>query len=72
MIDLRIVDALAQGRNELGLLLYSDASPAWLARRVEDGRDDDALKQAWLTKVCSSGLPKEFALCFLNERLALQ
>ena len=70
MIDLAVVNALSQGRNELGLLLFTSTSPAWLARRVADGRDDDALKDPLLTKVCSAGLTKEAALTFLNARLA--
>ena len=72
MIDLRVVDALAQGRNELGLLLHSSTSPAWLSRRVDDGRNDNELKTAWLTKVCAAGLTKEAALTFLNARLACE
>ena len=70
MIDLAVVNALSQGRNELGLLLFTSTSPAWLARRVADGRSDTALKDAWLTKVCAAGLTKEAALTFLNARLA--
>ena len=72
MIDLRVVDALAQGRNELGLLLYTSTSPAWLSRRVEDGRDDAELMYDWTAKVCAAGLTEEAALTFLNARLAYE
>ena len=72
MIDLRIVDALSQGRDELGLLLYSGTSPDWLARRVDDGRNDAELMYDWTAKVCAAGLTEEAALSFLNARLACE
>jgi len=72
MIDLAVVSALSRGREELGLLLYTSTSPAWLARRNDDGRSDSELRTAWLTKVCAAGLTEEAALTFLNARLACE
>jgi len=72
MLDLPLINCLALGRNELGLMLYPSTSPAWLARRVEDGRSHQQLRDDWLTKVEAGGLPREQALLFLNERLTME
>ena len=60
------------GREELGLLLYSGDNPEQAARRHQDGRTDEQLKDDWLTKVCSAGMPREAALAFLTARLSIE
>jgi hypothetical protein len=65
----RSVQALAAGREELGLLLTYQGSPTHSARCQHDGRSDEELKSAWLRKVTDAGLSKEAALKFLAERL---
>jgi len=72
MLDLALINCLALGRDELGLMLYSGNSPTWLARRVEDGRSHQELRDGWQSKVVAGGLPREQALLFLNERLAME
>ena len=62
---------LAAGRDELFLLLYSDACPAYAAQRQEDGRNDEQLKADWLTKVTAAGMPEAAALRFLTARLEM-
>ena len=60
---------LAAGRDELFLLLYSDARPAYAAQRQADGRSNEQLKADWLTKVTNAGMPEAAAVRFLTARL---
>ena len=62
---------LSAGRDELFLLLYSDACPQYAEQRHKDGRSDEQLKADWLTKVTNAGMPRASASRFLTERLAL-
>lgn len=62
---------LAAGRDELFLLLYSDACPQYAEQRHKDGRSEEQLKNDWLTKVVAAGMPRAAASRFLTARLAL-
>ena len=64
--------SLAAERDELFLLLYSDACPTYAAQRQADGRSDDQLKSDWLSKVTAAGMPEAAALKFLTARLEMQ
>lgn len=66
----RSVQALAAGREELGLLCSYQGDPTFLMRRQKDGRSDEELKADWLSKVMAAGITKEAALQFLEARLA--
>ena len=68
---LHVVDALAAGRQELFLLLYSSDCPRNALLRHLDGRSEQQLKDDWLSKVVAAGLPKEHALAFLTARLEM-
>ena len=61
---------LAQGREELFLLLYGSDCPEHIRMRTEDGRSDQQLKDDWLTKVTRAGMHQSSALDFLERRLA--
>ena len=65
------VSCFAAGREELGLLLYSDDNPEQASRRHKDGRTDQQLKDDWLHKVCAAGMPEGAALQFLTARLSI-
>ena len=67
-----MTEALAAGREELGLLLYASQTPAWLERRTADGRSTSELRADWLRKVIAAGLDADAALDFLNRRIALE
>ena len=62
--------ALAAGREELFLLLYSNDSPYHAKLRHADGRSVVELKRDWLDKVTACGLSLQAAEQFLEARLA--
>ena len=56
-----VLECLATGRNELGMLLGNSPNPE--QRTAED------LKRCWLNKVVGAGLSPEQAISFLATRL---
>lgn len=67
-----MVQCLSQGQQELGLMLYADKTPEWARKRYRDGRSDHELRSDWLRKVTATGLRREVAERWLEERIKLE
>ena len=67
-----MIEALSAGRDELGLLLYSDQTPERALARAGDGRSDEQLRDDWMRKVVAKGLSPEVALDWLTKRIQVQ
>lgn len=66
-----LINCIAAGREELGLLLHSTRSPEAILRRTEDARSDQELRMDWITKVTNEGLHLEVAEVWLDKRIRI-